>query len=320
MFAAKVLQVLIASPSDVQVERDAIEDAIHKWNALNGGPLGIFLLPVRWETHARPGLGDRPQGLINSQLADMCDMLVGCFWTRLGSPTGEAASGTVEEIDRLRRKGAPVLLYFSNQPAVPSTIDTDQLGALTEFKAEIRARGLITEFSDPHDLREHVMTDLTREVRATFLEAEHDQSTAVAPEPATVGSALDQYRQGLQIAIARAKARWSTLRNGHDVEAWRVLADALREELVELQAQLSVFLNNPEAALVSDLELLSSNAADLADHHFYIDGGASASAFQRSMDHLLTNLTTLSQEEWGSYIVSSLPVTADSNQIDELPE
>lgn len=47
------------------------------------------------------------------QLVDKCDMAVGVFWTRLGTPTDLAASGTVEEIERLGQADKIVMLYFS---------------------------------------------------------------------------------------------------------------------------------------------------------------------------------------------------------------
>lgn len=52
-YSAQVLNVLIASPSDVYEERDLITNTIYKWNALNSQDEKIVLLPVRWETHVR---------------------------------------------------------------------------------------------------------------------------------------------------------------------------------------------------------------------------------------------------------------------------
>src|SRR5690348_1735150 len=99
-FNARVLQVLIASPSDVAAERQSLPIAIYEWNSLNAEAMGTVLLPVLWETHSTPEMGDRAQALVNRQVVDGCDILIGLFWTRLGSPTGDAESGTVEEIER----------------------------------------------------------------------------------------------------------------------------------------------------------------------------------------------------------------------------
>ncbi|MGW6932811.1 hypothetical protein ACWGE0_22335 [Lentzea sp. NPDC054927] len=64
-FDARVFQILIASPGDVQAERDTITEVIHEWNYLNSREKGIVLLPLRWETHAAPELNERPQVVIN---------------------------------------------------------------------------------------------------------------------------------------------------------------------------------------------------------------------------------------------------------------
>ena len=97
-YSANVYNVLIASPSDVAEERQLVRQDVYSWNELHSRDLNVVLLPVSWETHIAPQLGDRPQGIINKELVDISDALIGIFWTRLGSPTGVEASGTVEEI------------------------------------------------------------------------------------------------------------------------------------------------------------------------------------------------------------------------------
>jgi hypothetical protein len=87
-FSATVYNVLIASPSDVPHERMAIAQSLHEWNSLHAQAQGVMLQPVMWETHSAPTMGDRPQGIINEQVVRGCDMLIGAFWTRLGSPPG----------------------------------------------------------------------------------------------------------------------------------------------------------------------------------------------------------------------------------------
>src|ERR1700726_1514001 len=97
---SKVFRIMIGSPSDLAEERAAATDAINEWSAQHADAEGAVLLPVKWETHAIPTSGVRPQTAINDQLVDRCDILIGMFWTKLGTSTGVAASGTVEEIDR----------------------------------------------------------------------------------------------------------------------------------------------------------------------------------------------------------------------------
>jgi hypothetical protein len=92
------------------------------------------LLPIKWETHATPQSGVRPQEAINRQLVHERDILLGMFWTRIGTSTGIAESGTVEEIDQFVGAGKPALLYFSSRPIDPNRIDLRQHKKLKRFK------------------------------------------------------------------------------------------------------------------------------------------------------------------------------------------
>jgi hypothetical protein len=96
---ATIYRVLIASPSDVFEEREAARNVIYNWNASHSANMSIMFEPVLWETHVTPELGDRSQSIINRQIVDDSDILIGMFWTRVGTPTGTFESGTVDEIE-----------------------------------------------------------------------------------------------------------------------------------------------------------------------------------------------------------------------------
>ncbi|MBL4758987.1 MAG: hypothetical protein JKY32_15555 [Rhizobiales bacterium] len=153
-YQATVLKIMIASPGDVIEERNQVRDIIHEWNDINSTSVNCVLMPVGWETHSSPDLGGRAQELINNRVLQDCDLLVGIFWTRLGTPTGEADSGTVEEIQKHQEAEKPVMLYFSTQPVAPESLDPDQYAALTQFKEWCRARGLTETFENISDFRE----------------------------------------------------------------------------------------------------------------------------------------------------------------------
>ncbi len=95
-----MVQVLIASPGDTASARTVIRTAIEDWNALNSEETKIAFQPRLWERDVVPDVGAHPQSIINRQLVDKADALIGTFWTRLGTPTLVAASGTAEEIRR----------------------------------------------------------------------------------------------------------------------------------------------------------------------------------------------------------------------------
>lgn len=159
-------EVLIASPGDVKVERDVVDEVIRDWNSSHKAT-GIFLQSLRWELDAIPELGDRAQGVINKQLADNADFLIALFSTRLGTPTGVAASGTAEEIERLRSMGKHVMVYFSNAP-VPREHDPEQLKLLNEYKRGLMQQGLCSDFADENDLRRKLSRALASKMSTEF--------------------------------------------------------------------------------------------------------------------------------------------------------
>ncbi len=164
-YSARVFKILIASPSDVQEEREIAVKTIQEWNDLNSSERQVVLLPLRWETHSAPEYGKRPQEVINRQVVDHCDLLVGVFWTRIGSPTGLADSGTIEEIERVASQGKPIMLYFSQAKQDPDKIDVDQLSKLRKFKEKTFPRGLIESFSNQIEFRDKLAKQLEIQIR-----------------------------------------------------------------------------------------------------------------------------------------------------------
>jgi hypothetical protein len=148
VFAATVVKVLIASPGDTVELRDAVEEVLHEWNGTRSGGAGVVLLPRRWETDAvaEYSLADA-QTVINAQLVDDADIVIGIFHTRLGTATPRAASGTAEELGRSFEAGKRVHVYFSEMP-ISHSHDRAALAALDEFKVGIRARGLFGSLKD----------------------------------------------------------------------------------------------------------------------------------------------------------------------------
>ncbi|MCS5968452.1 hypothetical protein LNP26_14300 [Klebsiella variicola subsp. variicola] len=99
-------------------------------------------------------MGSRPQEVINQQLVSTCDLLVGLFWTRIGTHTGVSESGTTEEIEYFIEQNKPVMLYFSSSPIDPEKIDLQQYQRLKDFKEKMRPLGLVEGYTNPQDFRE----------------------------------------------------------------------------------------------------------------------------------------------------------------------
>jgi hypothetical protein len=137
-FRANVLKLMIASPGDVTQERAIVTEEIHRWNDANSSARQLILLPVKWETHSTPQLGEHPQSIINRQLLDEADIVIGIFGTRVGTPTQEYISGTVEEIKKHVAAGKTAKIYFSDIPVAPSTVDAGQYALVQEFREECK--------------------------------------------------------------------------------------------------------------------------------------------------------------------------------------
>lgn len=164
-YNAKVYEILIASPSDVKEERELIKNTIFQWNSTNSKEMGIVLLPLMWETHSTPSLKDTAQNVINSQIVDNADILIGIFWTKLGTPTKNHKSGTAEEIERFVEMKKEILIYTSKKEINPMEIDLEQFKELKEFRQKMFEIGLLGEFSSISELKEKITFDLTRTIR-----------------------------------------------------------------------------------------------------------------------------------------------------------
>lgn len=114
----------------------------------------IVLLPVGWETHSSPEMGDTPQSIINEQIATTNDLLVGVFWTRVGTPTDKYMSGSVEEIEEHIKASKIAMLYFSSAPVMPDSVDPEQYAKLKEFKDSCKPRGLFEPYADLNDFKD----------------------------------------------------------------------------------------------------------------------------------------------------------------------
>lgn len=159
-YKATIFNIMIASPSDVETERSIIREVIYEWNAIHSHTRKIVLLPVGWETHASPEMGSPPQSIINGQLLSHCDLLVGVFWTKVGTPTERHPSGTVEEIEEHIRAGKPAMLYFSNRPVNPYSRGDEQFNRLESFKKSCANRAFYKEFADNADFKSQFNRDL----------------------------------------------------------------------------------------------------------------------------------------------------------------
>lgn len=167
---------MIASPGDVASERSIVRDVVYEWNAVHSKSRNIVLLPIGWESHSSPEMGSSPQEIINNQILDKCDLLVGVFWTRIGTQTTDYASGTVEEIEKHIKSEKPAMLYFSSQPVAMDTVDIEQIQELKKFKESCQSRSLYESYDSHADFKEKFYRHLQLKLN------EHPLFKAISPE------------------------------------------------------------------------------------------------------------------------------------------
>ena len=153
-YDAKAFNVMIASPSDVPSERNIVREVVYEWNAVHSQSRKIVLLPIGWETHSSPEMGGRAQEILNDQVLSKCDLLVGIFWTRIGTETGKYISGTVEEIEKHVASGKPAMLYFYGQPVEEGSVNKEQYSKLKEFRGSCQKKGLYATYDNHSDFKE----------------------------------------------------------------------------------------------------------------------------------------------------------------------
>lgn len=158
-------RLLLISPGDVSEERYAISTAITHWNAQIGDALKARVDLVRWETHGTPDLSSTPQEVLDRQIVDGCDFGLAVFWSRLGTPTPSHASGSVEEIERLRAQGKRLMLYFCDRP-VPANVDLAEYRRLRHVRAQYEKQGFVGTYVDPADLQLAVLGHLSSAVKS----------------------------------------------------------------------------------------------------------------------------------------------------------
>src|ERR1044072_402302 len=146
-----IFEVFIASPGDLERERNAVELAIQDWNISVGKTMRTVLLCCRWE-QLSPELKTEGQRYINRAQVERADILIAFFGKRAGV-------GTIKEIDLFisMRKSQTAQVYFkTTQSRSPE---------LNKLIHRLQGLGLTGKFKDSHDLALQVENNLTSHVR-----------------------------------------------------------------------------------------------------------------------------------------------------------
>lgn len=169
----QILRMVIASPSDVQSERNSLKAVAEELNGGIAAMAGLRLEIARWETDTFPGFHlQGPQGLIDSILRiPDCDILIGIFWKRFGTPTEDAKSGTEHEFriayEAWKQKGRPqIMVYFNQRPHTPqSRAEAEQWSQVLEFRQNFPKEGLWWPYRGKAEFERLIRSHLTEFIR-----------------------------------------------------------------------------------------------------------------------------------------------------------
>jgi hypothetical protein len=171
---SRILRIVVASPSDVQPERDSLPSVIEEVNSGIAADRGLHLVLSRWETDTYPGFHpEGPQGLIDPilKITD-CDLLIGIFWKRFGTPTADGKTGTEHEFssayEAWKVRGSPqIFVYFNSKPyAAKSQAETEQWGQVLGFKDKFPKEGLWWPYKGKDQFEKLVRNHLTNYIRS----------------------------------------------------------------------------------------------------------------------------------------------------------
>lgn len=162
----KKVRIFVSSPGDLAEERECVARVTEELNKSVADAKGVVFEVLRWETDAVPGVG-RPQEIINRDLG-RADVLIGILWSRFGTPTGSAGSGTEEKFnvayDSWSRSGRPKILFYFKKEAIAldSRDQLDQMSKVLQFRDRLANELLYSEFITLGDFESQIRKHLTQ--------------------------------------------------------------------------------------------------------------------------------------------------------------
>lgn len=181
--ATETYHVFLASPGDMETERQAVRDFFAAYDLAHAEPRGLRFEVVDWESYSSTGLG-RAQALITRQTLekyrDSLALVIGLLGQRFGMPTGTHESGTEEELETalsIRAESGrwpEIKWFFRTQPspkylartAAEMRAAAEQMEKVEAFRKRLEREGpaqsLYATFERTEDFPDRLQADLTR--------------------------------------------------------------------------------------------------------------------------------------------------------------
>lgn len=169
MQSIRNIKVLASFPSDVVDEASALDVIVSELNRTIGDAHGVRLEIINWLRDVRPGIGVDVQDVVNKQVGDLFDVIVATFWTRAGTPTPRAESGSIEEVKSAVSKSKKtgrlpfVLVYLKHEAVDVFQVDLAQMQTLLGFRQWLTENGVLYKpFQDRASFEAIVRVDLAK--------------------------------------------------------------------------------------------------------------------------------------------------------------
>jgi formylglycine-generating enzyme required for sulfatase activity/energy-coupling factor transporter ATP-binding protein EcfA2 len=244
----KELNVFIASPTDVEAEREIVRGVCRQLNRdklIQG--YNIAFKDSGWEdVFPAPG---RPQDIVN-RLVEECDIFVCIFHRRFGSPTGKEESGTLEEFlvayDLWESLSKPHIMFYFKEVRVSSSKDLGdpQLQKVFELKEKIVTgrKLLFKEFATADKFQDMFTENLKDWVVANFKRETEKDRPVKRP----------------RLEIPEAYRRWLTDYCQYmDIDRMREKSDVIQVSLPEIYVPL--YAQDPEAPKKKEQEAVAES-------------------------------------------------------------
>jgi hypothetical protein len=166
------ISVFVAYSGEMIDELKLIEEIATEINDTYGGLTNLFFKIETWKKAVAPGVDAYPQNVINRQIEDKYDVVIALFGSKLGTPTKNFRSGTVEELNTAikgyKAKGRPkdIFVYFRNELVSIQQIAILQLQEVLEYKAELSLEGVLySEYKSKEEFSGFIRNHLFKVVR-----------------------------------------------------------------------------------------------------------------------------------------------------------
>lgn len=160
------IKVMFGSPSDVTEEYFIFKKVLSDWNNKVGKVRKIHLSPLNWREDSYADCKDEDAQMnLNRQLIDQSDFLIAVFGGRLGTPTNNYVSGTVEEIERHLQQKKHVSIFFRQENKVTAK-SIAQMRKVLKYKETVK--GYYVEYSNPADFEQVLRSNLENLMNGLF--------------------------------------------------------------------------------------------------------------------------------------------------------